>query len=83
MAKPFKEMRRLMHEFEFTNETLGEALGISATTVSTKLNAHYPWTSAEMWKFMELTQQPAHRLHEVFPPGGINEPGVQRRLARR
>lgn len=79
MARPYKKVRDLMHEYDYTNETMSRELGISARALSGRLNCHYPWTSDEMWKFMDLTNQPASRMHEIFPKDGINEPGVQRR----
>ena len=78
MARPFNEVRKLMFEYGYTNVTLGKELGISARAVSSRRNGHYPWLLNEMWKFLELTNQPAHRLHEIFPKDGQNEPGAKR-----
>lgn len=83
MARPFNEVRKLMFEYGYTNDSLGRELGISTRAVSSRLNCHYPWLLSEMWKFLELTNQPPHRLHEIFPKDGINEPGIKRRIGRR
>lgn len=83
MARPFKELRKLMHEYELTNETLGREIGCAVGTVSNKLNARYPWTADEMWKIMEIFNQPASRLHEIFPRNGQNEPGAKHKVYRR
>lgn len=83
MARPFKKVRDLMHEYEITVADLGREMGISSVTVSNRLNARHPWTLDEMYKFLELTDQPASRMHEIFPKDGINEPGVKRKLYRR
>jgi hypothetical protein len=79
MAAPYKIVRNLMREYDYTGPTLAAELGISVVTLSHRLNGKYPWTSDEMYKFMELTEQPFHRMHEIFPRNGINEPGVKRR----
>ena len=79
MARPFKELRNLMRENELTNESLAREIGCASSTISNKLNGHYPWTSDEMWRIMELTNQPDHRLHTIFPRGGQNEPGAKHR----
>lgn len=79
MARPYKKVRNLMHEYDYTNATLAAELGISVVTISHRLNGHQPWTCDEMYKFMELTEQPFCLMHEIFPRDGINEPGVKRR----
>lgn len=74
MARPYKAIRDLMRDYDLTNELLGEMLGgLAASTISNKLNCHFPWTSDEMWKIMDLFQIPAHRFHEIFPPKGKNK----------
>ena len=78
MARPFKELRDAMHRCELTNEALAREIGCGTATISVKLNAHYPWTSEEMWKIMELIGEPDHRLHQFFPRDGQNEPGAKR-----
>lgn len=83
MARPYKALRDLMRKYDLTNELLGQEIGCAASTVSNKLNAHYPWTSDEMWKIMDITNQPMHRLHEIFPPNGRNETAVNRKVIRR
>lgn len=78
MARPFKELRNIMREYDLTNELLGREIGCATSTVSNKLNGHFPWTSEEMWKIMEVTNQPPHRFHLIFPRDGQNEPGAKR-----
>ena len=73
MARPHKILRDLMHQQEITNEILGRELCLNASTVSRKLNAHVPWDQEEMWHIMSMLQQPAYRLHEIFPRNGKNE----------
>jgi len=79
MARPYKAIRDLMHDHDLTNKLLGKLLGgLAASTISNKLNGHFPWTSEEMWKIMEITNQPPHRFHLIFPKDGQNEPGAKR-----
>lgn len=70
MARPFKVLRNLMHENDFTQCMLADELGISQCSVSQRMNAHIPWDSEEMWKIMHVLHVPARRFHEVFPPKG-------------
>lgn len=82
MARPFHELRCMMRAHDITNVLLARELGVGVTTVSHKLNAHYPWTAEEMWKIMDLFNQPAHRLHQIFPRNGKNTIEPQRILRR-
>lgn len=83
MARPFNELRMLMHEYGYTQKEIGDVIGVTTCSVSRRMNAQLPWTSDEMWKIMELFHIPAKRMHEVFPKQGINEPGVQRPVYRK
>lgn len=78
MARPYKKLRDLLHEAEITLEDLAAELLIGKDTASRKLNCHSEWTCDQMWKIMDLLGQPEHKLHEIFPRNGINEPGVKR-----
>lgn len=78
MARPYKAIRDLMRDHDLTNELLGEMLGgLAASTISNKLNGHFPWRSDEMWKIMDLFQIPPHKFHETFPPNGKNKEVVK------
>ena len=83
MARPFGEVRKLMREYDLSNERLGQELGCAASTISSKLNGKTPWTSEEMWQIMELFNEPACRLHIIFPRDGQNEAGAKHRKIRR
>lgn len=78
MARPFKAIRDLIHEYELNGQIMADELGIRRSTFSQKLNAHYPWTSEEMWKIMYIFNQPKEKLHELFPQNGQNEEEVKR-----
>jgi hypothetical protein len=73
MGRPFKILRCIMHEHDYTQQMLGEELGLTQCSVSHRMNAHVPWSSDEMWHIMELFHVPAKRLHEVFPSHGVTE----------
>lgn len=83
MARPYKRVRELMREYDLTNETLAQEIGCATSTISNKLNGKYPWTSDEMWKIMDLTNQPEHELHRVFPRKGRNEEKLKGQIRRR
>lgn len=83
MARPYQLLRELMVANDFTQYQLGEELNLNQCSVSQRMNAHTAWSSEEMWQIMRLFNIPAYRFHEVFPPKGINEPGVKRAGYRR
>lgn len=78
MARPYKALRNLLNERDITSAMLARELGLGVAAVSLRLNDHYPWTAWEMWHIMELLNQPPRKMAEIFPPHGINEPGVKR-----
>lgn len=73
MARPYSLLRGLMKQYDLTNELLARELKLSPSTVSLKLNGHSAWGSDEMWHIMSLFEEPAYRLHEIFPRDGKNE----------
>jgi hypothetical protein len=73
MARPHKVLRDLLHEHEITGEILARELRLGTATISRKLNGHSPFDQDEMWHIMSLIEQPAYRLHEIFPRKGANE----------
>lgn len=78
MAKPFKALRDLMHIEEVTQADLSKLLLLSHASVSSRMMAKQPWTLEECYAILEYLHQPAHRLHELFPRGGINDAEVKR-----
>lgn len=77
MSKLFPKIREMMRQHDLNNKSFAEELGIAASTLSGKLNGHYPWTSDEMWKIMELFSIPANQLHCIFPRGGRNPANIK------
>ena len=71
MSRPYKILRNIMHEHDFTQQMLGDELGLTQTSISHRMTARVPWTSDEMWHVMNLFHIPAKRLHEVFPKSGV------------
>lgn len=70
MSKLFPKVRDLMRLYDLTNKSLADELGIAASTLSNKLNGHFPWSSDEMWQIMEMFNVPDSQFHIVFPQGG-------------
>lgn len=83
MSKLFSKIRDLMRIYDLTNKSFAEELGISASTLSHKLNGHFPWSSDEMWQIMEMFNVPPNQFHEVFPRHGKGQavPKLTRRSA--
>ena len=73
MARPHNALRTLMREHDINSEVLSRELKISRPTLSRKMNGHSPFDQNEMWQIMSILQQPAYRLHEIFPRNGANE----------
>ena len=71
MARPFKILRGIMSDHDYTQQMLGDELGLTQTSISHRLTAKTPWSSDEMWQIMNLFHIPAKRFHEVFPPSGV------------
>lgn len=83
MARPYQLLRELLRQNGISNEILALELGEHATTISRKLNCRNDWTCTQMWKIMDLINQPSHRFGEIFPANGQNEPTTKRRIYRR
>ena len=78
MARPYKTIRDLIHEYELNTQILADELGIARCTFSMKMNARSAWTSEEMWKIMHIFNQPDEKLHVLFPVNGQSEEEVKR-----
>lgn len=77
MARPYKKLRDLMHIMEVNQADLCRVLLLSPASVSNRMMAKQPWTLEECYAILEYLQQPPHKLHEIFPRGGKNDPEVK------
>ena len=78
MAKPYAKLRALMLEAGVDQVHLARELRRGTAYITARINAHQPWTSDEMYAMLKLFNQPAERLHEIFPENGQNEAGCHR-----
>ena len=53
-------------ECGFTQEKLAEAIGISKTTLSGKLNNQFSFTTKEMLAICKVLDIPLHEINEYF-----------------
>lgn len=74
------EIRAQMVRHGMTGEDLGQKLGISGPTVSTKLCGKSPWNIDEMYYIMDLFNIPYDELHKYFPKNGISDPRNYKKL---
>ena len=79
MARPFSLLRGEFTALDLTQEDVAEALGMEPPVLSKRMNNRIPWKLGEMYKVMDLIQQPYHKMHLYFPRDGINEPKEKRR----
>ena len=73
MAKPHEKLRNIIGQHDMTEADLAAELDIDVSTMSRKLMGHTPWTSAQMWRIMEMFAIPDKQLHLVFPPKGLSK----------
>lgn len=78
MARLFSRLRLAMVDADVDAHVLARTLGVSAWTVSQKLNNHSEWSLDEMYAVLDLLGRPAKDLHLFFPRGGQNEEGCFR-----
>ena len=49
---------------------LGKILGICASSISHRMTGRTPWTIDEMYKILNLLDEPPDKLHVYFPSTG-------------
>jgi transcriptional regulator with XRE-family HTH domain len=78
MARLFKRLREAVADADMDAPELAHELGVSACTISSRLNGHTQWQLDEMYNALRLLGRPASDLPRLFPPGGQNEEGCSR-----
>ena len=72
MAKKYLKLRAKLLELDIDRGYLAKKLGVSAQSISNRMNDHFPWTSWEMYATMALINEPPEKLHEYFPASANN-----------
>ena len=62
----YSKLRGKIREVFFTQEKFAEAMGISTTTISYKLNGLTEWTQEEIEKAVEVLSIPYEEIHVYF-----------------
>lgn len=65
--KPFLELRKRMMEYDCKNQDIGEAIGMSPSAVSNRLNAQKSFSIDDAYTICELLNIPTEDLPKYFP----------------
>ena len=79
MSRPYKRLRILMLEHEYSQTAIARVLLRSPRYVSARLNNHAPWELNDCYKILKLFGMASDTLTELFPENGVGEPGVRKR----
>ena len=67
MAKPYKELRKLMYGESINQEQLAEHLGRCTTYVSMRMRGVAPWDMLDVYRICELLEIPTDKIAVYFP----------------
>lgn len=67
---PFDLLRRSMAWHGYTAKDMARELGMSAASISYRLNNRAAWTLPEMYFVLDRLGEPHDQLHLYFPPNG-------------
>lgn len=73
MKQKYAKLRGALKSLGIEQIDVAEALGRSTCYVSHRYTGREPWKQDEMYKMMELINEPVERIHEFFPPDGIEK----------
>ncbi len=71
MARPFKELRKLMYAEGIDQKYLARCLGRGATYVSMRMRGVAPWDMFDVYRLCELFELPAEQISFYFPKSDI------------
>ena len=67
MAKPYKELRKLMYGESINQEQLADHLGRGTTHVSMRMRGVAPGEMRDVYRLCDLPQIPTDKLSVYFP----------------
>lgn len=70
--RPHYKLRRALRDMDVDEPYLAELLGRSVSYVSTRMMGLGPWTIDEVYKMLEIINEPPRRMHMYFTPKGRN-----------
>lgn len=71
MATLYSELRAEMKRKGVKAYDIAVWLNLSERSVHSRLSGDIPWTLPEMYLIMDKLHIPLHKLHIVFPQGGM------------
>lgn len=75
MTRLYKKLRGVFRENDYNyGEIATEVLHRSIGYVSERMLGKRPWSVDDMWVIMRYFDLPAEKLHEYFPPDGLDFP---------
>ncbi|PWL41364.1 MAG: hypothetical protein DBY45_10140 [Clostridiales bacterium] len=68
--KPFRKLRLVMFEKDYTQTILSQKIKMSATSLSKKMRGEGEFTLEEIYRIMDILDISYEQMHEYFPRGG-------------
>lgn len=71
--KTYTRLIRMLQANGYDQPAVAEQLGLGVSSVSRRYRGKDPWHLDEMYKLMDLLNEPYENLHKLFPKNGIEE----------
>ena len=75
MAKPFKELRKLMCAEDIDQRYLAKRIGRSLAYVSNRMCGHAPWDMRSVYQICDLFEIPTEQIAVYFPKEDMKSTG--------
>ena len=69
--KRYRLLYAKMLAFDLSQKDIGQMLGLTQASVSSRFTGRQPWSMQEAWTLMRRLRIPANELHRYFPENGI------------
>ncbi len=70
MKKPFHNLRVALKEKDVDQAYLARHLGCGRSYITSRINAHEPWSLDDCYKLLTLVGHGPESIYEFFPPEG-------------
>ncbi len=77
MARPFKELRKLMYADGIDQEYIANRIGRCCTYVSKRMRGTAPWDMFDVYSLCELLEIPLDQISVYFPKSDM-QPSAMR-----
>lgn len=66
--RSFPKLRGKLRELDINEQYLGELMGMSGASISRRMTGEQAWSLGEMYRVLEIINEPPRKLHLYFPP---------------